>query len=158
MANNISVTGFLGGDAEKKFTQGGDAVLSFSVGDSVGFGDRKSTNWWRCNAWGKQAEGQLVEYLKKGQQVVVFGEVTLREYTDRDGAKRLSPDIRVNSVQLVGKRDDDGGQGGGGGYRGGDDHPPPPRRQEGQQQPPQGGGQPRQSAPQPDDDDSDIPF
>lgn len=104
MANNISVIGRLAADSEQKHTAGGQVVLEFRIADDVGFGDKKVTNWWRCAVWGKQAESKLVEYLKKGQQVVVFGEATMREWEDRDGAKRLSPEIRVTSVQLAGSK------------------------------------------------------
>lgn len=106
MANNISIIGRLAADSEQKHTAGGAAVLEFRIADDVGFGDKKVTNWWRCAVWGKQAEGQLVDYLKKGQQVVVFGEATMREWEDKDGAKRLSPEIRVQSVQLTGSKGD----------------------------------------------------
>lgn len=102
MANNISVIGRLAAYSELKHTASGSAVLEFRIADDVGFGDKKVTNWWRCALWGKQAEGKLVEFLKKGQQVVVFGEATMREWTDKEGVKKLSPELRVNSVQLAG--------------------------------------------------------
>ena len=105
MANNITIMGRLGRDGEGK-QAGGTSLFEFSVAEDVGFGDRKSTNWWKVQLWGKQAEGKLVDYLVKGQQVVVFGEVTMREWTDKDGNKRLSPEIRANSVQLSGSKGD----------------------------------------------------
>lgn len=110
MANNISVIGRLVADSEQKHTSGG-TVLEFRLADDVGFGEKKVTNWWRCAWWGKAAEGKMVDFLKKGQQVVVFGEATMREWDDNDGAKRLSPEIRVNAVQLAGSKD--GAHGGG---------------------------------------------
>ena len=108
MANNITVFGRLGRDAEQKFTPSGSAVLEFSVAEDVGFGDKKVTNWWKCAVWGKQAEGALVGYLKKGQQVVVFGEVTQREYDAKEGYKKISIELRVNAVQLAGEKQQGG--------------------------------------------------
>jgi single-strand DNA-binding protein len=102
MANNISIIGRLGRDSEQKHTTN-STVLEFTIGEDVGFGDKKVTNWWKCAVWGKQAEGALVDYLKKGQQVVVFGEVTQREY-EKDGSKRISVEVRVSSVQLAGAK------------------------------------------------------
>lgn len=99
MSNTIAISGRLGKDSERK-QAGGSTLLQFSVGDSVGFGEKKTTNWWRCNIWGKQAEGQLMDYLVKGAQVVVYGEVTLREHEGK-----IYPDIRVNNIDLVGSRD-----------------------------------------------------
>lgn len=104
MANNISIIGRVAADAELKYTPNGSAVLEFRIADDVGYGDKKVTNWWRCAMFGKQAEGKLSEFLTKGQQVVVFGEATMREWTDKEGNKRMSPEVRVTSVQLAGQR------------------------------------------------------
>jgi single-strand DNA-binding protein len=41
----------------------------------------------------------------KSQPVGVGGELTNREYTDKDGNKRTSLDVRVNDLALLGKRD-----------------------------------------------------
>lgn len=138
MANNISIIGRLGRDGEGKYVSG-TALFEFSVAEDVGFGDRRVTNWWEVQLWGKQAEGRLVDFLTKGQQVAVFGEVTLREWQDKDGNKRLSPEIRANSVQLVGSKGDNAVPR--------ESEPAPPKRQE--SKPAAGGG---------DFDDSDIPF
>ncbi len=108
--NNISIVGRLGRDAERRVTTNGKAVLQFTVADDVGFGDKKSTNWWRCSLWGAQAESKLIDYLVKGAQVVVFGEAAVSEFTDKDGAKRTSTDIRVANIQLVGGKGDKPGE------------------------------------------------
>ena len=100
MSNTIAILGRLGKDSERKQV-GQTTLLEFSVGDSVGFGDKKSTNWWRCKIWGKQAEGQLMDYLVKGTQVVVYGEVSLREHEGK-----IYPEIRVNNIDLVGGRNE----------------------------------------------------
>ena len=100
MSNTIAISGRLGKDSERKQV-GQTTLLEFSVGDSVGFGDKKSTNWWRCKIWGKQAEGQLMDYLVKGAQVVVYGEVSLREHEGK-----IYPEIRVNNIDLVGGRNE----------------------------------------------------
>lgn len=102
MPNNITIIGRLGKDAERK-TAGSTALLEFSVGENVGYGDKQSTNWWKCALWGKQAEGFLADRLVKGAQVVVFGEVTQRKYSSAKG-DGISMDIRVHGVQLAGEK------------------------------------------------------
>lgn len=97
--NSITVAGQLGRDAEIRHTPKGDAVLSFSVADSMG--KDKGTIWWACQLWGTRAES-LAPYLVKGQSVTVSGTVSEREWTDKDGAKRKSMDVRVNDVALQG--------------------------------------------------------
>lgn len=138
--NSITFDGRVVADAELRYTPAGDAVLSFRVASDIGFGERKTTNWFSCSVFGKRGE-TLQQYMKKGQQVTVYGQLTLREWEDKQGAKRLSPDVRVNDVTLQGGKREDGD---GGGYS---KDAPPPRRQESKPAP----------APAHDDDD-DISF
>ena len=101
--NSITVAGQLGKDAEMRFLTNGDPVCSFSVADSQG--KDKPTIWWSCALYGKRAES-LQQYLVKGQSVTVTGNVSQREYNDKDGNKRTSMDVRVSDVALQGgKRD-----------------------------------------------------
>lgn len=97
--NSITVAGNLGRDAELKYLQNGDAILSFSVGDDPR--RDKPVMWWNCSIYGKRAEA-LAPYLKKGTAVAVSGSLSKREYTDRDGVKREALDLRVSEVALQG--------------------------------------------------------
>ena len=101
--NKISVIGRIGRDPEQRFLPDGTAILSFALADDIGFGDKKATNWWNCTIFGKRAE-TLQQYLAKGTQVVVWGGVTMREYNDKDGNKRVSPDVRIDELALVGSK------------------------------------------------------
>lgn len=101
--NNLTIAGQLGKDAEIKYMPNGDAVASFSVADSQG--KDKPTIWWNCSLFGKRAES-LSPYLLKGSAVTVSGSVTEREWTDKEGGKRKSMDVRVQDIALQGgKRD-----------------------------------------------------
>ena len=102
--NNWSFTGNLGKDAEQRFTQNGDSVVSFSVGVKAGFGDKATTTWAQCQMWGKRGESVL-PYLTKGQLVGVNGEVSMREWQDKEGQKRANLEVRVNDPTLLGKKD-----------------------------------------------------
>lgn len=102
--NNWNFTGNLGRDSESRFTSGGDPVVSFSVGVKSGYGKNESTTWANCSMFGKRAES-VAPYLLKGQLVGISGEVNLREWADKDGAKRLSLDVRVNDLTLLGKKE-----------------------------------------------------
>jgi single-strand DNA-binding protein len=99
--NVITVAGTLGKDAEVKYLANGDAIANFSVADSQG--RDKPTIWWNCGLYGKRAES-LSQYLLKGQAVTVTGSVSEREWTDKEGNKRKSMDVRVNDVALQGGR------------------------------------------------------
>ena len=100
MSNSISFVGRLAADAELKHV-GDNSVLEFRVANNVGFGDKQVTNWFRCNLWGKQAE-RIEQYMTKGKQVYISGELTLRPYTTKDGVEKMSVDIRVGNLDFVG--------------------------------------------------------
>lgn len=106
MSNVFSFTGAIGRDAEVRSTPSGQTVVSFTVANNIGFGDRQQTLWLRVSLWGKRAEGSLHNYLKKGQQVFVSGELSTREYQANDGTNRTSLELNANIVDLVGKRND----------------------------------------------------
>ncbi len=135
MSNVFSFTGAVGRDAEVRATPSGQSVLNFTVANNIGFGDRQQTLWIRVALWGKRAEGSLQNYLKKGQQVFISGELTQREYQANDGTTKTSLELNANIVDLVGKRNE----------------------QSPQQQPQQQSNQP---SPQPGslDDFDDVPF
>lgn len=97
--NKITAVGRIVADAEVRFTPGGDPVASFRLASDVGYGDKKTTNWFSCQVWGKRAES-IAQYLAKGSQVTVFGSLTMREWTNKEGVKQLSPDIRVDDIVL----------------------------------------------------------
>jgi single-strand DNA-binding protein len=103
--NKITFDGRLTKDAEVKFLPSGDAMLVFSVASDIGFGEKKQTNFFNCSKFGKGAEG-LGNFLKKGQQVTVYGSLTLRQY----GEGKTSPDVKVDEVALQGGKADAGSQ------------------------------------------------
>jgi len=110
MSNVFSFTGTVGRDAEVRATPSGQTVLNVTVANNVGFGDRQQTLWVRVALWGKRAEGQLQNYLKKGQQVFVSGELTQREYQANDGTTRTSLELNAQVIDLLGRRNDQGQQ------------------------------------------------
>lgn len=97
--NNITITGTLGRDMEQRVMPNGDPVGTFAVADSQG--REKPTIWWNCQLFGKRASA-LAPYLMKGQQVTVAGNVTEREWTDKDGNKRKQMELRVSDLALQG--------------------------------------------------------
>jgi single-strand DNA-binding protein len=139
--NVFTFTGNLG--RECRTANNGTAVCNFAVAVKSGFGDKATTLWIDCALWGKQAESKLVNYLVKGQQVAVSGELGMREH---EGKSYLT--CRVSSISLV------GGQAQGG--QGGANQPPP--TQAPPQQRPANQNQPATMAEPHIDFDDDIPF
>lgn len=119
----VMVIGNLGNDPEMKTLPNGDALMNFSVGVTISVRNKgqsdKVTHWVRCAMFGKRAE-TLYKMLHKGKQVFVSGELNPRLWQPSDGDKKLSLDLKVDDVQLLGSKDDghasehSGGNGGGG--------------------------------------------
>ncbi len=106
MSNVFSFTGTLVRDCEQRHLLSGQVVLNFTVANNIGFGEKQQTLWVRCGVWGKRAEGQLKDYLKKGQQVFVSGELSQSEYQANDGTTKTSLELNVSTIDLVGKKTD----------------------------------------------------
>ena len=102
--NKIIFSGNLGRDAEVRLVPqaaGSLPVCNFSVAVKIGFGERAVTEWRDCALWGERSQ-KLSQYLRKGQQVVIAGEPSLRVYPKRDGTQGTVMMVRVDDVTLVG--------------------------------------------------------
>jgi len=102
--NSLNAIGRVGRDAEMRYMPDGTAVAGFSFALTSGYGQKQVTTWLNCSIFGKRSE-TLAPMLLKGTQIGITGEVLLREYTDKDGAKRSILECRVNDVTLPGKPD-----------------------------------------------------
>ena len=107
--NVCTFSGRLGRDSEVKYIPSGTAVLEFSLAVDTGFGDKKSSFWLKCAMFGDRGQ-KLSQYLLKGQQVIVSGEFSPREYQAGDASTKVSLELRVNAVELVGGKQQDGGK------------------------------------------------
>ena len=117
--NKAILVGNLGRDPELRYTQGGQAVVNFSIATSENWTDKNGerqerTEWHRIVAWGKTGE-LCAQYLSKGRTVYVEGRIQTREWEDREGQKRTTTEINAQNVTFIGGRGGSGGGGGGGG-------------------------------------------
>jgi len=91
-------------DCEVRYLQNGSAVLTVNVANNQGFGDRQSTLFIRVSLFGKRAEGNLKDYLVKGQQILVSGELRTNEYQAKDGTTKTSIELNATIIDLVGSK------------------------------------------------------
>ena len=108
--NKVILIGNLGRDPEVRYTQGGTAVANFTMATTDAWQDaagekKERTEWHRIVVWGKQAE-VVGEYLRKGRPVYVEGSLQTREWTDREGQKRYTTEVRAQRIQFLGRPDD----------------------------------------------------
>lgn len=112
----------------------------------------KQTEWHRVVIFGKLAE-VAGEYLRKGSQVYIEGQLRTRKWSDSNGVDRYTTEIVIPQMggvmqMLGGKREDSVQQQ----PRQQSGQHPQPQQQQPKQQSPQGGNEP------PMDFDDDIPF
>lgn len=100
--NNCNFIGRVGKNAVVRHTQGGKAVTGWSLAVDRGWGDNKQTIWLDCSWWGERGT-KVADYITKGSQLGVVGELGTREH---DGKTYVTLDVR--DVTLV-----SGKQGGG---------------------------------------------
>ena len=130
--NKVILVGNLGRDPETRTFPSGDQVCNVTLATTDKWKDKASgemkeaTEWHRLVFNGRLAE-IAAQYLRKGSQIYVEGQIRTRKYNDKDGVEKYATDIRVDQMQMLGSRqgmggpqgggDDDGGysQGGGGG-------------------------------------------
>lgn len=154
--NKVILVGNLGNDPDVKYTQGGMCVCALSIATTSVKKDKdgqaqERTEWHRVKLFGKLGE-IAGEYLKKGRQVYIEGEIRYSKVDGKNGEPdRYYTDIVANEMQMLG-----GGSEGGGERRG------PPTTRPGRAGNPQAGraapatgNYDRNDDPFPDDD---IPF
>lgn len=101
--NSCVFVGRVGNDAELKSTSSGTSLTKFSlaVDRPKKGGEKQDPIWVRVTLWGKQAES-LAQYITKGKQIAVSGEIDLRTYETSSGEERTDLTLNANRVTLLG--------------------------------------------------------
>ena len=98
MYQSITIVGNVGDTPEMRYTPSGVAVTNFSVAvnrkwTTEGGEPQEKTTWFRVVSWRRLAE-LCAEYLSKGRQVMVIGEMEEPSvYTAKDGTQRASLNV-----------------------------------------------------------------
>ncbi|ECJ2263241.1 single-stranded DNA-binding protein [Salmonella enterica subsp. salamae] len=165
--NKVILVGHLGQDPEVRYMPNSNAVTTLSIATSESWRDKQTgemkeqTEWHRVVLFGKLAE-VAGEYLRKGSQVYIEGQLRTRKWQDQHDQDRYSTEVVVNvngSMQMLGNRQQSGSSS--------SQHQGSQQQGWGQPQQPAPGGQPPQVGPStsgssaagiPMDFDDDIPF
>ena len=167
--NRVILVGHLGQDPEVRYMPNGNAVANFSVATSESWKDKQTgetrdrTEWHRVVVFGKLAE-IAGEYIKKGTQVYLEGQLQTRKWQDQSGQDRYTTEVVINPIggtlQILGSRGnsndsyDDGSQNWGQSANNISSAPAASSRQPNKNAP-----APQPKAPEPPMDfDDDIPF
>ena len=101
MLNQIFLMGRMTRDPEIRYTQSGNQVAGFSLAVEHDYvnkdtGDR-GVDFIDCTAWRGTAEF-IGKYFHKGSMAVVVGRLSIRNWTDSEGARRRNAEVVVDNI------------------------------------------------------------
>lgn len=153
--NRVTILGNLGNDPEVKYLPSGSAIANLTVATSESWNDKatgekkENTEWHRVVLFGKLAD-VAGEYLRKGSQVYIEGQLRTRKWTDNAGVEKYTTEVVVGMngvMQMLGGKQESKPQQSGCGQ------PQQPKPQQQQSKP-----APSVSHEPPTDLSDDIPF
>ncbi|MBI5961533.1 MAG: single-stranded DNA-binding protein [Chloroflexi bacterium] len=103
------IIGNVGRDPELRYTSTGVAVCSFSVAVSRQWTDkntnepREETTWFKVSAWRGLAE-TANQFVHKGMQIMITGEVKASAYLGKDGQPQASLELTARDMKFLGRR------------------------------------------------------
>lgn len=108
--NIALVFGRVGAPPELRYTQSGQAVLSFSIASSEFYVDKngenkEKTTWHKCVAWRKLAE-KLNVVAKKGSELIIVGETATRSYESQGKKNYITEIIVKHAGSLISGEDE----------------------------------------------------
>ena len=109
MLNKIFLQGRLVADPELRHTQQGTPVASFRLAVDRDFKSQstgeRGADFINIVAWRSTAEF-VSRYFNKGRMALVEGRLQMREYTDRDGNRRVAAEVVANNIYFGDSRRD----------------------------------------------------
>ena len=115
--NKVLLIGRLGNDPEVKQMQNGKSVARLSIATSENWKDKNSgekkekTEWHRVVIFNEGLVNVVQQYLKKGAQVYIEGQLSTNKYTDNNGQEKYSTQIVLQGYNSTLKMLGGGNQG-----------------------------------------------
>lgn len=114
MLNHTVLMGRLTKDVELRYSQGGDmAIARFVLAVDRDYkaqgADKPETDFISCLAFGKTAEF-ISKYFGKGKMLAAVGSIQTGSYTNREGQKVYTTEVKVDKVSFTGESKQDSAQ------------------------------------------------
>ena len=102
--NKVILIGNMTADPELKQTQAGISVCSFSIAVNRRFAraeqGQQNVDFINIVTWRQQAEF-VSRYFKKGNPILICGQLQTRSWTDNQGQKRYATEVVADEVSFV---------------------------------------------------------
>lgn len=102
-----TLVGRLCNDPEAKEDKNGKTYAKFTLACQK---DKEHADFIYCQAYGQTAN-VVLDFCKKGNQLVVVGRLTLNTFPDKDGYERTALNCNVSNVCLVGSKGENTSEG-----------------------------------------------
>jgi single-strand DNA-binding protein len=106
--NKTILIGNVGGTPEVRTLDSGTKVANFSLATNENYTKKdgtkvEQTEWHRLEVWGNLAN-VAETIIKKGDRICIEGKIRTEKWEDKEGNARTSVKIRVERIELLGKR------------------------------------------------------
>ena len=97
--NKVMLIGRLGQDPEVRSTQDGRSLCTFSLATSENWNDkntgekREKTEWHRVVVFNEGLVNIIQQYVKKGSNVFIEGQLQTRKWEDKDGIEKYTTEV-----------------------------------------------------------------
>lgn len=113
MLNHVVLMGRLTRDVEVRYSQGSNmAIGRFTLAverDYKKEGEERAADFVSCVAFGKTAEF-ISQYFGKGSMIAVTGSIQTGSYTNQEGQKVYTTEVKVDKASFTGEKREDGQQ------------------------------------------------
>lgn len=101
--NKVILIGNLCRDPERRTTQNGTSVTTFSVAVQRNYKNAEGgydADFINCVAWRGTADF-VANYFSKGEKICLEGSLTTRSYEAKDGGKKTVTEVSVDKAEFV---------------------------------------------------------
>ena len=102
--NKVILVGNLTADPELKQTTQGTSVCSFGIAVNRKMAKNGECDFINIQAW-RQTADFIAKYFKKGNPILVCGQLQTRTWTDSQGNKRYATEVVADEVSFVGSKE-----------------------------------------------------
>lgn len=97
--NTVIISGYIQTELTLATSPNGKEYCSFVLYNKTGSGNYANVNYFKCICFGANAKN-LCSYKKKGDFIIIVGEVNIKKYEDQSGAKKEQINITVMSLDF----------------------------------------------------------
>jgi single-strand DNA-binding protein len=102
MLPKVTMVGRVVRDPEIETLNSGTEIAKFTLVSSEKFGDKESTCFIECVAFGGLASKVIAPYVKKGNQIYITGKLKLDSWVAQDGSKKSKHSITIEGLEMLG--------------------------------------------------------